>query len=84
MKPLQPPALAEAKIGETFEVDEDYLDQVAEVFADVVDAKSPFTAGHSRRIAQFADLIAVEVGLDAESRRRLQRPALSMMLANSG
>ena len=69
-------ALAEADVGETFEVDEDYLDQVADAFADVVDAKSPFTAGHSRRVAQFADLIAVTIGLDAESRRRLRRAAL--------
>ena len=69
-------ALAEANVGETFEVDEDYLDQVADAFADVVDAKSPFTAGHSRRVAQFADLIAVTVGLDAERRRRLRRAAL--------
>ena len=68
--------LAEANVGETFEVDDDYLDQVADAFADVVDAKSPFTAGHSRRVAQFADLIAVAVGLDPESRRRLRRAAL--------
>lgn len=68
--------LAEASVGETFEVDDDYLDQVADAFADVVDAKSPFTAGHSRRVARFSDLIAVAVGLDPESRRRLRRAAL--------
>ena len=30
--------LAEANVGETFEVDEEYFDQVADAFADVVDA----------------------------------------------
>ena len=68
--------LAEANDGETFEVDEDYLDQVADAFADVVDAKSPYTAGHSRRVAGFADLIAAVMGLDHERRRRLRRCAL--------
>ena len=34
----------------SFDVDEDYLDDIAAAFADVVDAKSPFTAGHSRRV----------------------------------
>lgn len=68
--------LAEAAVGETFVVDEDYLDDVAEAFADVVDAKSPYTAGHSRRVAFFADTIAETVGLDAERRRRLRRAAL--------
>ena len=31
-------------------VDEDRLDVIAAAFADIVDAKSPFTAGHSRRV----------------------------------
>ena len=69
-------ALAEANVGETFEVDEDYLDQVADAFADVVDAKSPFTAGHSRRVAHFAELIADSIGLDSKRRRCLRRAAL--------
>ena len=69
-------ALAEADEGETFAVDEDYLDEVAEAFADVVDAKSPFTAGHSRRVAGYAEAIAEALGFDAEQRRRLRRAAL--------
>lgn len=58
------------------ELDEDYLDDIAEAFARVVDAKSPFTAGHSNRVAVFSDLIARELGLSTEHRRRLQRAAL--------
>ncbi|MDC9825171.1 HD domain-containing protein [Devosia sp. ZB163] len=58
------------------EVDEDYLDDIAAGFAQVVDAKSPFTAGHSDRVALFADLIAGELGYSATRRRWLRRAAL--------
>jgi putative nucleotidyltransferase with HDIG domain len=57
-------------------VDEDYLDDIAAGFARVVDAKSPFTAGHSDRVALFADLIAEEMGYTADRRRWLRRAAL--------
>ena len=68
--------VAEADEGETFEVNDDYLDEVAEAFADVVDAKTPFTAGHSDRVSEFADAIAAALGFDATRRRRLRRAAL--------
>jgi putative nucleotidyltransferase with HDIG domain len=57
-------------------VGEDYLDDIAAGFAQVVDAKSPFTAGHSDRVALFADLIAEELGYPAERRRWIRRAAL--------
>jgi len=57
-------------------VDDDYLDDIAVGFAQVVDAKSPFTAGHSDRVALFADLIAEELGYAPERRRWLKRAAL--------
>lgn len=57
-------------------VDDDYLDDVAAAFADVVDSKSPFTAGHSRRVALFTDMIAEELGMPEEERRYLRRAAL--------
>ena len=41
-----------------------------------IDAKSPYTSGHSERVALFTDLIAEELGLDAERRRWLKRAAL--------
>lgn len=66
---LEPKALAR-------EVDEDYLDDIAAGFAQVVDAKSPFTAGHSDRVALFSDLIAGELGYSADRRRWLKRAAL--------
>ncbi len=69
-------AVAEAGKEDTFDVDEDYLDEVAQAFADVVDAKTPFTGGHSDRVAAFADAIAAALGFDAARRRRLHRAAL--------
>ncbi len=56
--------------------DEDYLDDIAQAFAHVIDAKSPYTSGHSERVAVFADLIAEEMGYDPERRRWLRRAAL--------
>ncbi len=56
--------------------DEDYLDDIAAGFARVVDAKSPYTSGHSERVALFTDMIAEQMGFDAAHRRRLKRGAL--------
>ncbi|MEM9575272.1 MAG: HD domain-containing phosphohydrolase [Pseudomonadota bacterium] len=57
-------------------VDENYLDDIADAFSQVVDAKSPYTAGHSRRVATFADMIATEIGYTEEQRRWLHRASL--------
>ena len=56
--------------------DEDYLDDIASGFAQVVDAKSPFTKGHSERVALFTDMIAEELKLSLPHRRWLKRAAL--------
>jgi len=57
-------------------VDDDYLDDIAEAFADVIDSKSPYTSGHSRRVALFTDMIAEKLQLSPERRRWLRRAAL--------
>lgn len=57
-------------------IDDDYLDDVAAGFAKVVDSKSPYTSGHSDRVALFTDMIAEAMALDAEHRRWLKRAAL--------
>lgn len=56
--------------------DDDYLDDIAAGFAKVIDAKSPYTSGHSDRVALFTDLIAEEMGISSEARRLLKRAAL--------
>ena len=57
-------------------LDEDYLDDIAAAFGQVVDSKSPYTSGHSVRVALYTDLIGEALGLSAERRRWLKRGAL--------
>jgi putative nucleotidyltransferase with HDIG domain len=56
--------------------DDARLDRVAEAFAGIVDAKSPFTARHSAGVAAIAEGIADTMGLDAGTRRLLRRAGL--------
>lgn len=57
-------------------VDDDYLDDIAAAFAQVIDSKSPYTSGHSDRVTLFSDVVAEELGLQADQRRWLKRAAL--------
>ncbi|MBP1875532.1 HD-GYP domain-containing protein (c-di-GMP phosphodiesterase class II) [Ensifer adhaerens] len=57
-------------------LDDDYLDDIAAAFGEVVDSKSPYTAGHCDRVALFTDMIAEELDLSAIDRRWLNRAAL--------
>ena len=58
-------------------VDDDYLDDIAAAFAQVIDSKSPYTSGHSERVTLFTDLIAEATGVFAGAQRRwLKRAAL--------
>lgn len=56
-------------------VDDDYLDAIAAAFGEVIDAKSPFTSGHSRRVADLAFTIAGSMGLERLRSRSLKRAA---------
>ena len=58
------------------EVDEDYLDDIAGAFGQVIDAKSSFTSGHSERVGFYADAIAERLEFSAADRRRLRRAAI--------
>jgi HD-GYP domain-containing protein (c-di-GMP phosphodiesterase class II) len=73
---LEPALFALAPAQHLATVNDDYLDDIASAFAQVVDAKSPYTSGHSERVATYSDLIAQEIGLDADHRRWLNRAAL--------
>ncbi len=57
-------------------IDDEYLDDIAEAFSKVIDAKSPFTSGHSERVTIFTDLIAKQMDFGEERRRWLRRAAL--------
>jgi HD-GYP domain-containing protein (c-di-GMP phosphodiesterase class II) len=57
-------------------LDEDYLDDIAEAFGQVVDAKSPYTAGHSARVGLYTALLGESLGIPESRRRWLKRGAL--------
>lgn len=65
-------------------VDDDYLDLVAAAFGCVMDIKRADTAGHSRRVALYVDLIADRLGFDPSRRRHLHRSAFLHDLGKLG
>jgi len=70
-------ALAPLEPGDRLIVaDDTRLDRVAEAFARVIDAKSPYTARHSDGVARFAVLIAERLGFDPRDVRDLRRAGL--------
>jgi putative nucleotidyltransferase with HDIG domain len=44
--------------------------------AAAIDAKDPYTRGHSERVARYSSLVAKEMGLDSEDVRRVRLSAL--------
>jgi len=78
---LDDPELAQRVIGIEPTLDprrlaEDDLDTVARSFADIIDAKSPYTFRHSSNVADFAVGIGEQLGFDADALRRLRRAGL--------
>ena len=63
-------------VEHTVTIDDDYLDDIATAFGQVVDSKSPYTSGHSSRVALYTDIIAEEMGIAPERRRWLRRGAM--------
>jgi HD-GYP domain-containing protein (c-di-GMP phosphodiesterase class II) len=64
--------------------DDARLDQIAETFATIVDAKSPYTARHSHGVALHAGTIGVELGFSSTVLRDLRRGALLHDLGKLG
>ena len=56
--------------------DEDRLDRIAEGFAGVIDAKSPWTHAHCDRVCAIATGMATVLGFDEPAVRELRRAAL--------
>ena len=73
---LQAKVAAFAPPASQIAVDDDYLDDIARAFGSVIDAKSPFTSGHSARVADYAGRLAKEMGMLPARRRWLHRAAL--------
>lgn len=78
---LASPTLADAlmtmePVQTRLTLDDDWLDDIAAGFGQVIDAKSPYTSGHSTRVAAYADALGEALGVAPERRRWLRRAAL--------
>jgi len=58
------------------QVDGGELDRIAETFAEIIDARTPFTYRHSSRVAAYARGTTEELGMDTAIRLRLHRAGL--------
>lgn len=72
---LEAAVLALAPNDGAIEADEAFLDAIASAFGQVIDAKSPYTSGHSRRVADYATAIGAAFGLGPERLAVLRRAA---------
>ena len=57
-------------------VDDTGLDDIARAFAEIIDAKSPYTYRHSANVAHFAERIGAAAGMDAAACKRLWRAGM--------
>ncbi len=72
-----PSAIAEAAPDNGIRVaGDDDLDRIAAAFAEVIDAKSPYTFNHSTGVAAYAVTVAHELGMSQDDLRSLRRAAL--------
>ncbi len=55
---------------------EEKLDRLAEAFAKIIDNKSIYTEGHSKRVAEYAEAVGKLDGMDMPVLRQLRRAAL--------
>jgi putative nucleotidyltransferase with HDIG domain len=69
-------AVVDIQPGRNVLLQAEWIDQICEAFADVVDAKSPFTFRHSIGVTNAAVMIANELGLPPESIAMVRRAAL--------
>lgn len=72
-----PSAVAEAAPDNGIRVaGDDDLDRIAAAFAEVIDAKSPYTFNHSTGVAAYAATLGHELGMPQDEIRSLRRAAL--------
>ena len=65
-------------------IDEEGIDLVAQVFADIIDAKSPYTHRHSTGVAEYARAIGKQLGFDEKALRNAFRAGLLHDIGNLG
>ena len=62
--------------GEPRIVDDEELDRIARAFAEIIDAKSPYTYQHSSRVAEYAVATSRVMGCEGDDLRRMLRAGL--------
>jgi putative two-component system response regulator len=59
-----------------FADEHEHAERVILTLAKTIDARDPYTAGHSGRVAEYADRIAARMGMDSAARNDMRRGAL--------
>jgi cyclic di-GMP phosphodiesterase len=59
-----------------FADEHEHAEKVILTLAKTIDARDPYTAGHSGRVAEYADRLAVRMGLEVDARIEMRRGAL--------
>ena len=59
-----------------FADEHEHAERVILTLAKTIDARDPYTAGHSGRVAEYADKVAARIGLESAARMELRRGAL--------
>jgi putative two-component system response regulator len=79
-KPFSPeellPRVRSLVMLKQFADEHEHTERVILTLAKTIDARDPHTAGHSGRVAEYADRIGTRMGLDAVSRNEMRRGAL--------
>lgn len=79
-KPFSPteliPRIRALVMLKQFADEHEHAERVILTLAKTIDARDPYTAGHSGRVADYAEEIAVRMGLDGPARTELRRGAL--------
>lgn len=64
------------KYNKRHERDNEIINESIETFTGFIDAKDPYTNGHSKRVAQYTRLLAQEMGFEGEDLDRIYYTAL--------
>ena len=79
-KPFSPeelvPRVRSLVMLKQFADEHEHTERVILTLARTIDARDPYTAGHSGRVAEYADRIAARMGLDSVARLEMRRGAL--------
>ena len=79
-KPFSPhellPRVGALVMLKQFADEHEHAERVILTLAKTIDARDPYTAGHSGRVADWADRIAERIGMDSGARNDMRRGAL--------